>query len=191
MQNEQKGPGDQVTVRGSVDLLYVMALCHATAIYPFIRRNFGTEGLGLQALGGLIIMVFCFGCTAEPGMGYMILAWIVALAAHRFQTYKNWATGNLGHSHYAGDSITRFVCKSNKIARLVVEPVLVFGVGWLLDQSETSPVLGLFLMVGAGSLIIVQTFERASLWMRSQKMRDCRIEAQIIAASAKGQDWEG
>ncbi len=183
---QQKMPADQITVAGSTNLLYFLALSHATCFTPFLRSNFGTEALGFQGLGAVVILLLL--AVSHPLGGLFLLAWFVTLMLRRAQTFVNWRDGAVGHSQYAGDSTVarRFFCKNERTAKLLIEPLLCGGAGYLL--SDLSPVVGTFVMAGGGSLFLVQVFERFALFIRVQRLRDAEIEQRVIAAAYRGED---
>lgn len=180
MQNQPDGPGDQLSMRQTFNLLGFAAVCYANCIIPFLRRRFGAEAFGFQGMFAFVgLLLLAGGDPTGVGMCYLWI-WIAFVLMHRAGTMNNERKGIFLHSQYAGDPwIAKLVCRDDDFARRYVEPFLCLTVGTLLcPLSET---VGAFVIFGAIALGMVEVIQGQVSRVRLQKMRDAEIEMQYYA----------
>jgi hypothetical protein len=127
-------------------------------------------------LAAFIALLLVAGAD-DVGLVYFLI-WLVMLGVRRWETTWRWLWGRKVHSQYAGDSLLAIGC-SNEFAKRFIEPPLVLLCG--LGLSHLSPVVGLFVMGGAGALVAVQCIEGYVMKVRLQQMQDSEIEGHYYA----------
>lgn len=174
MTQQNNGPGDQLSVRGGVNMLGLAIISHATCFTVFFRRGFGREALGLQGVCALITLMLLV--TSGPVGFIYFWAWMLFLVLRRIETGLRLWRGEIIHSQYAGDSSLARMCRcSDEFGKWCIEPFVVLVIGLVLFQ--VSHEVGLFFIVGAGSLLGVQVIQYQVSVKRVQQMQDAQIEA--------------
>src|SRR5690349_15604848 len=101
-QQTQQMPSDKFTVRGAANVGYVVANGWSACLWPFMRRGFGMEALGVTGLVGLGIQLLCICIAGAPEMvGYMFV-WLGLVLYHRARSWRAERRGEVQHSRYAG-----------------------------------------------------------------------------------------
>jgi len=189
MQNQEQGPGDKLTMRGSFDLLYFLSLCHSTCFSVFLRRGFGCEALGFNGFGAFIMLMLIAGADHTGLMTMYFWAWFLALLCQRMVTIGNKRKGIIEHSRYNGWPRVAMAfpgVKRESTARSVVEPLICLAAG--LALGEFSEPAGTFIMAGAFSMTVIETADRHLQRQRAQRMHDAAIEMRNAAAMYRGRD---
>jgi hypothetical protein len=173
------GPADQVTFRSFVNMCGFAALCVASTVTPFFRKRFGSEALGFNGFFALVILCFVAEPAGPAGRWY-VLGWFLCLVTHRIGVLMRWLDGVVIHSHYAGDPwLARLICRNDTVAKWVIEPLFVGGVGWATFQVNVP--LGTWWMICAVALVLVQSIEWQLTYRRIQAMRNAEIEMRYFA----------
>lgn len=123
----------------------------ATSIEVFIRADFGTRYLGLQAAAVfLLVPTYCgIKRTADAGMMSLYLVnYLVLCCLHRQTIRRRTRRGVFFHSYYDGTPMLwkLFPWCSEVPFKRYVEPVLVMAIGVLL--IPVSEPCGLYLLIG-------------------------------------------
>lgn len=172
----QQQPNQGLTFRTGFNLLYLLASAHATCLTVFMRHSFGSEALGLNAIGALGLMVIYVGFTNSHAMAAFLTAWLVVLLCQRIRTYWLWRQGRIMHSRYEGYLWLGWAfplvrrCSGAKL----FEMLFCMTAGALLCGVDLA--LGEFVLVGFFSLLVKAGIEGEIEQRRLQRMRDAEIE---------------
>lgn len=173
------GPADQMSFRTSVNMCGFAALCVASTVTPLFRKRFGSEALGFNGFFAFVILCFVAE-PAGPAGSWYVLAWVMCLVMHRIGVLMRWWDGVVVHSFYSGDPwVARLICRNDAVAKWLVEPLLVGGIGWATFQVNVP--LGTWWMICAVALVLVQGIECQLSYQRIQAMRNAEIEMRYYA----------
>jgi len=182
---QRSQPGDMLTLGESFKSLNALAHAHACTVTPFLRTDFGSEGIGLHGLigGGMILGWGCYA-NCYP-MFIFFLIWIVALAIQRAKTFLNWRRGVIVHTRYNGYPwiVRRFFPRLSEPNAKAVEAFACLGIGGLLAQFW--PPLGWYVMAGFVSIMVTEAVIAETAKRRLQAMRDAEIEQRYLAERYK------
>jgi hypothetical protein len=174
-------------MRETFNLFYATAKIHAMCFWPIIRRDFGTEALGVPALCAMVLMAMVGAFARKPEMFAYLGFWLMMLICQRARTFRQVRQGVVRHSRYEGSPWLALcfpgVRTEGKAKRL--EPMLCLLAGAALCQVSES--LGVFVMAGFFSLAIVFNIDRELDRKRLTAMRDAEIEQKWLAARFRGQ----
>jgi hypothetical protein len=161
---------------------------YATAILPFLRKDFGADFFGLNALVAAVVMILFGAMEHSDDLLPYLFIWIVFVAAHRLDAYRNHRKGRIIHSRYVGDNwfASKLPPTKHKTVQMVIEPVVCLLVGALI--CPYSPGIGKFLIVGAFAVMLFNGTQRAVMQRRVRRMHDAHIEQQTTARMFRGQD---
>jgi hypothetical protein len=172
--------------KDSFDVVYALAKGHATCFLPFLRKNFGSEALGIPGLIAFILMLLVGGLGRIPEMSPFLGVWIIAMAYQRASTMRAMRRGVIRHSRYEGDVDTK-VIKSRATVKQFLEP-LVCVTAWLcFEQMGFSHNFAMFFAWGAVSMALVAMIDRQLDNKRLEAMRDAEIEQRHLAARYRGE----
>jgi len=177
---------DSVSLADSTNWLYLCTTAHATCLTVFLRESFGAEALGVPGVSALLFLIGAVCVTGSPDLLLFGAIWLMALLAQRVHSFQQQRTGFRLHSRYAGfpaatKLVFPFVTDERVLQRL--EPLVAGGLG--LGLLMCSPVIGQFVLWGAGSLMIRTTLDQFSHHRRLQELHDAEIEQEVLLA-----DWE-
>ncbi|HVX09876.1 MAG TPA: hypothetical protein VHC22_01625 [Pirellulales bacterium] len=178
----QKPPGDQLTFRGTFNLLCIVCDIHSRMVTPFLRASTGSRARGLFTfIAGAIIFYLAHALNSEPLIKYWA-AWLVAVVV---QMADSSAANKkqVIHSQYAGcPRLAMLICpfvKSEETAKFAIEPFLCLGVGYGLLQW--SDVVGKLVMSTAFSLMFLGNYDRHVRQRREQELIDARLEGEFLS----------
>lgn len=179
---QRSQPGDMLTLGESFKGLNIVANAHACTITPFLRTDFGSEGIGMHGLLGAG-MILAWGCYSNcyPMFIYFIV-WMVAVAIQRGRTFLNWQRGRLiVHTRYNGYPwiVRRILPRISEANAKAVEAFACLGIGGLLAQVW--PPLGWYVMAGFASIMFTEAVMVELTRRRLQAMRDAEIEQKYLA----------
>jgi hypothetical protein len=186
MKNQQQ-PEPFADIRRGFNILMHVIDGYATAIVPFIRRDFGSAFFGLNSLVAVLVMMV-FGAVENDDtmLRYMFL-WVLFVAAHRLDAARNARKGRVIHSRYVGDSwlASKLASKAKrKTVQLLIEPAICLVAGVLF--CPYSPGIGKFLILGAFAVLMFNGSQRALMEQRVRRMHDAHIEQQATAQMFRG-----
>jgi len=184
-QNQQE---NKIGMRESFNLLYAAAKVHSMCFWPiFLRRDFGTEALGFPAFFALVLMLLIGGLGRMPEMFPYLGFWLFMLILQRARTFRLVRQGVVWHSRYEGYPwlalCIPFVRKESR-AKSLVEPVLCLLAGAALYQVYQG--LGVFVMAGFFSMVVVDGINRELDRKRLAAMRNAEIEQKWLVARYRG-----
>jgi hypothetical protein len=189
MQQKQHQGDGRPSIQGGTNLLWLGANCYSTCFTVFIRTGFGTEALGVNGVGAVILILIGMSEGGDPGAFLNFLyAWLCALVVQRVRTAKMVNAGLIEHSRYSGwPSLTLklFPFIKSEMRAKGVEPGLCAVAGVLL--APMSPPLAAFVFCGAFALAVVRGMEQQVNRMRVQQMRDAEIEHRQLAMRFRGE----
>jgi len=181
---QQQGTLD---VRGSVNILYVLVSAHSTCFTVFLRRGFGSEALGFNAILALVLIHFYIMCNpTSGGMAQFLGLWFLFLILQRIKTFSLWRKGAVIHSRYDGYPWVGMMIpflKTEERARFAETPIC-FIIGCLLIDYDSA--LSAFIAVGGISLAIKNSIDFSIDRRRLRHMRDAEIEQRFMVERYRG-----
>ncbi len=164
-------------IRFGLNLFYMLLSGFTTCFTVFLRRSFGGEAIGFNALFAIVIMVFYMGGHPESaGMIDFFGFWVIALVCQRIGYFIRRLRRVVVHSHYEGDSwigvLLPFLERVG-IARFLEVPLCVI-LGIALGQHDQA--LGEFVFFGAFGLMFKGMIDGAIERKHVQRMQDAAIE---------------
>jgi hypothetical protein len=184
---QQKQPLQDV--RTGFNIFWHIVSGYATAIVPFIRKDFGTAFFGLNALVAVFVMMLFGAAVRSDDMLYYMYVWLVLVTIHRLDAFRAYRKGRIIHSRYTGDcwlAEKLSPASKRKTVQLVIEPALCLVVGAMI--CPYSPGVGKFVIVGAFAVMMFNGWQRAVMQGRVRKMHDAHIEQQATAQMFRGKD---
>ncbi len=184
---QQKEPFQDI--RSGVNIFWHLVSGYATAIVPFIRKDFGTAFFGLNALAAVFVMLVFGAVENADDMLIYFFVWALFVLAHRLDASRNYRKGRIIHSQYVGDSwlASKLVSKARrKTVQMLIEPAICLIAGVLICPH--SPGIGKFLILGAFAVLIFNGSQRVVMEDRVRKMHDAHIEQQATARMFRGQE---
>lgn len=179
--NQHGGPGDRMTLAGSLSALYLLAHSHALTCTVFLRRDFGAEGIGLFGMiAGLLILGYGSFANCYPMFIYFLL-WMLAVICQRIRQFRNWRRGVITHSRYNGYPFIskRLFPRMSELNAKGVDAFLCLAIGGVLAQF-CQP-LGFFVMTGFLSILFSEAVMVEATKRRMQAMRDAELEQRYLA----------
>jgi hypothetical protein len=177
MQDQQRTPGDQITVRGTFNFLHLLINGHATCFTPFLHDGFGCEALGVNGVAAFVIILLYMNYTGSAMMLNFLVVWLVAMLMQRVKSVSLRRQGHVIHSRYHGRSILAKLFKNEAFAQRV-EPLACLFAGIALTQLDDA--LAVFVMSGFVSLMLKQGIEQRIDDMTLQRMHDAEIEQRFM-----------
>jgi hypothetical protein len=181
--NEQ---GFNVSRKDSFNIVYMLAMGHATCFVPFFRRNFGSEALGVPGVIAFVLMLVVGSFGQIPEMWPFLGLWLIVVLCHRASTMRALRQGVIRHSRYEGDVDTKLI-KSRATVKQVIEPLVCVASAVGFEMAGLSHGFALFVGWGALSLSLVALIGRQLINRRVEAMRDAEIEQGYLAARYRGE----
>ncbi|HWB08658.1 MAG TPA: hypothetical protein VG826_05520 [Pirellulales bacterium] len=172
-------PGDQITIRGSLNFVYYAALVHARCITPFLRNQVGENNRLLTFLAFIVLLVYA---ANDPRINGLVVLWVIGVLVEKYDTHRRRKRGELIHSYYSGTPLVCMVIPgiTERTAKLLIEPLIFLVLGFLMLNDHGWEIFGrLFVNTGV-ALIIVELFDRRVQEQREQAVVDARIEVQAL-----------
>jgi hypothetical protein len=177
-----------VGVRHIFYLLYAVFKIHAICFWPFMRRDFGTQALGIPAIFAMLLMLTIGAVGNIQAMAPYLGLWSIAFCYQCGRTQRLVNQGVVWHSRHEGFPWLglRFpFIRTEARAKRLMEPVICCIAGIAL--LPVSPGLGLFVAAGCFSLAIVDNIHREFNRKRLMAMHDAEIEHRYLAARYRGE----
>lgn len=155
-----------------------------TAVEVFLRREFGAEYLGTQAVGVLLLIpLYIAACERFDPRPMLVYLGVYLLLCfwHRVNVLRRSWRGEHGHRFYNGIPRLWRICPrcSEMTMKQVIEPLAVLGVGMLL--MPILPSIGVFVIVGGFCSAFLNIEWNIRMQKRAKEMHDAVIEQQVIA----------
>jgi hypothetical protein len=176
-------------VRDGFNILWHLVNGYATGILPFIRKDFGTQFFGINAVVALFVMLLFGAMENSDDMLRYMFVWAVFVAIQRLDAARAIRRGKINHSRYVGDSwiASKLAPKSKrKTMQMLIEPAICLIAGVLICPH--SPGVGKFLIVGCFAVLMFNGMQRGVMQQRVRGMHDAHIEQQATARMFRGQD---
>ncbi|MGL5096488.1 MAG: hypothetical protein ACRDD1_12915 [Planctomycetia bacterium] len=178
MNNENGGS----SMAANVNLLLSFARVHALCLTVFLRRDYGSEGIGMTGLGAFVLIPAYAGLANSHAMLLFWGFWFLAVVSQRMRQYRNWRNGVVLHSRYEGYPWVAFKLFPRIRAEgdaKAAEAFLAFGVGGVLTYLDKP--LGWFVMAGFLSILFVEAISEEITRKRLSEMKDAQLEQQYLA----------
>jgi hypothetical protein len=174
-----------VTKKDTFNIVYLVAKGHCACFWPFFRKNFGSEALGIPGLTAFILQFVVWSFWQIPEMPVFIGVWLFAILCHRAATTQAIKQGVIRHTRYEGDVDTTRI-KNPAQVKLMLEPLACVVFGIFAEYIGMSHQFAMFIGTGAFSLAAVALLDRMLDQKRLDAMRDAAIEQQYLAARYRG-----
>lgn len=169
------------------NICHFLMVIHQRGLTIMCRSYWGKEALGLPCLLALILMFLWYVFTADSLMLLWMALWFAVYLTRKMQAIK--VAGKV-HSQYDGfPDVMRFV-KNEKIAKLVVEPLLfgslgLFALQYYEDMGWSPTGLPYFLLSGTFTLPFV-ALVNVAIWERQiQAIQDAKLEQEALAEETR------
>ena len=176
-------------IRDGFNVLAHLVNGYATGILPFIRRDFGSNYFGFNALIAVLVMILFGAMENSDDMLRYIFVWLVFVAAQRLDAARAVRKGRIIHSHYGGDSFLAYKLapkSRRKTVQMLIEPAICLIAGVLIIPY--SPAVGKYLIIGCFAVLMHNGMSRVVMEQRVRQMHDAHIEQQATARMFRGQD---
>ena len=178
MQQPEQRQDNQFNFADSVNLTYFVADCLATCLTLFIRRNYGTQAFGFNAVAAFVILLLVASDANDLLMTWMWISWCILLIVHRVQTFQNWRRGIRLHSQYAGDPTIAMRFLRDPAHARWLEPFLCLGVA--VCMIPFSQITAAFVFWGAVALLVRTSMDREVHRKRVRHLLDAEIEQEFL-----------
>lgn len=172
---------DGLDVRFGVNVFYLLINGYATCFTIFLRRSFGGEAFGFNAIISVIIILFYM--LAHPRSGGMLdffYLWWMALICQRIGYFIRRRRGLIIHSRFEGVSwfavIFPFLQHEGLLRFLEMFTCIMLG-GMLAAHDQA---LGRFVFFGAFGLMAKGTIDSFVDRKQVQRMHDAAIEQRSL-----------
>jgi len=187
-QQQQREGFDWVQAqKTNVNIVAGLLGVYQRAIVVPMRHRFGVEALGLAAVLAFSFMVVWAACWKDPLMWGYLAYWTLCVLLRRSEAKRLVRKGEKIHSLSGGwprEAMRIPFVRTPETAMLIVEPLLVFGLGvgcWFAARHwHTPPGLAIFLMVGALVLNVVEWMRQKIAGRRAQAILDARMEQEAV-----------
>jgi hypothetical protein len=184
------------TKKDAFSVLMMFLTAHQRALTVPLRKFYGAEALGFPGVYAAVLMVGWAAVSRDPLMWAWLAVWLACLVARRIETMKLVRQGKPPHTMYDGVPYSVLRGWDEKVARMVIEPVVMFVMGLGLRFIAVDfrlPVKGLslFLMLGIFTLPTLEIIRGTVMKKRVQAMGDARIEQEVLIEGLKVYQGEG
>lgn len=181
-ENNQEHPLQRMKTAAHVTLFVARAM--ATPLELCLRREFGRNYFGFQALAAFILVPVCIAWWPGYSPNGLVGLWYVMLfmlVRARFETMRLIKQGKSGHSYYNGYPrlAAIFRKKSEVEIKGLYEPALGLVAGGLIANLDEP--LGYFLIASAFALFLSQGVIEAVEQARAEQLNDALIDQQQLA----------
>jgi hypothetical protein len=162
-----------------------LSYAYSLAFLVFLRTNFGREGIGIQGLV-TVFLILGYGSFAQCyAMFPFFLLWFLAVICQRARQFVNWRRGVNIHSYYNGDSwlSKRLFPRLSERNAKAVDAFLCLAIGGVIAQFDKP--FGFFIMGGFGAILFTEAVIVETTKRRLQTMRDAEIEQRYLAERYK------
>lgn len=183
---QQQDQNDSMNFKRNFNIAYMACLIHQRALVVPFRNQFGTQALGAPCGLAFVLMLLWAAFSRDPFMWMWTLMWLICFIRRRVEALRLAKSGQRIHSQYDGwpwDAIR--IGRTEKAAKLVVEPLLVGILGallyWIYSLAAMSPYgLPYFLLSGIFTLPLVESVKHTILQRRTQSMLDAQLDQEQV-----------
>jgi hypothetical protein len=182
----QQQQNDPMNWKRNFNILAWFCLVHGRALTLLIRSRNGKDSLGVPCALALVMMFLWATFTQDTLIWVWMAVWFFFLIVRRVETVWLTRRGERIHSQYDGwPGPAYWFCRSERIAKLIIEPTLFAIVGALLygsyEQAGLSPRgMPWFLLAGMFTLPFVECVKQTIQERCTQGMLDARIEQEAM-----------
>src|SRR5437660_6763922 len=137
-QHDQKDSWKQ-----NFNIVFFFMLIHQRCIVIPMRTRWGVQALGTPCFFALLVMVVWTGLSGDVLMWGWVILWIAAFLHRRIQSLWLYRKGVKIHTHYDGWPDTIKIGRTEKVCKLIVEPLYIGLLGaaayWLYGEMGWSP----------------------------------------------------
>jgi hypothetical protein len=179
----QQKKNEEIGWKESFNIVFSLLCIHKTALVVPFRNRWGVEAMGTPCLWAFGLLVVYAAFCLDPFMWMWVAAWVICQIRNRIEAARLSARGVRTHSCYDGwpASACRIpFIRNEDTAKLVVEPLLVMGIGlgcwWASSLMHSPPGLARFFLWGGVTLPAVETIKQARWARRLRMLDDARME---------------
>ena len=176
-QSAPQQQGDGFDFRFGINVFYWLISGFATCFTVFLRRTFGGEAFGINALASILIMVFYMSAHPESGgMVDFFGLWWIALFCQRVGYFIRRCRRISVHSRFEGISwlaVTFPFLRRSNLAGFLEVP-LCFVLGAALAHHDQA--LGRFVAFGSVGLLLKGLIDSSMERKQVQRMQDAAID---------------
>jgi hypothetical protein len=178
------------TKKDAFTALMMFLRAHQLALTLPFRKYYGAEALGFPGLWAFVLIVGWAAVSRDPLMWVWLAIWLVTLVVRRVETMKLVRQGKRLHTMHDGTPYSVLRGWDERVARMVIEPVVIFVMGLGLrfiavDFRMPLKGLSLFLMLGIFTLPTLEIIRGQLMRKRVQAMGDARIEQEVLMDGLK------
>jgi hypothetical protein len=163
------------------NVVYTICRAHQMGVVIPLRKGFGTDVLRTPCVLAFVLICVWAMCTRDNFMGLWAAVWLCCYTRRRFEAAALSRSGAKLHSQYDGWPDAIRIGRTEKIAKLIVEPLVVLGFGatmFCLYQRNGWQLYGLpyFMLAGGFTLPFVEMIKQMIWQRRTQSIVNARVE---------------
>jgi hypothetical protein len=167
------------------NFIFTACLIHQRAIVIPLRKGFGADAIGKPCALALVLMCIWGMCTRDNFLWLWIAVWFACFLKRRVETALLVKSHVKIHSQYDGWPDAIRIGRTEKIAKLIVEPVVIVSLGAALfygyQENHWQPYgLPYFLLAGGFTLPFVELVKQTIWQRRTQSIVDARVENEAL-----------
>jgi hypothetical protein len=129
----QQQQNDPIGWKRNFNIICWFCLIHQRALTLALRSRWGKDALGVPCALALVVMFFWATFTQDVVIWVWMAIWFVSLLVRRVESIRLTRRGERIHSQYDGwPGLAYWFCRSEWIAKMVIEPAIFAVLGWLL-----------------------------------------------------------
>jgi len=182
-----QGQKSELLTKGQMfNILFKICLGHQRAITVPLRNHYGVLALGWPCVWAVMLILLWAALSNDVAMFAWLAIWFVYFVMRRVEAVRLNLSGAKVHSQYDGYPTSIRYGRTEKMTKLILEPLLVGIFGGLLyvvyTQYLRAPPYGLpyFFMLGSASMLIVELVKLQIWSKRKQDLLDTRLEQESI-----------
>jgi hypothetical protein len=167
------------------NVLYTACRAHQMGVVIPLRRCCGPDVLRTPCAFAFVLMCVWAMCTRDNFLWLWIGVWCCYFLKHRLESALIAKSGAKIHSQYDGWPDAIRIGRTEKVAKLIVEPVVIVSFGAVMfyayQQNHWQPYgLPYFMLTGGFTLPFVEIVKQTIWRRRTQSMLDARVEQEAL-----------
>jgi hypothetical protein len=167
------------------NFFYTGCLIHQRGVVIPLRRGLGGDALGAPCALAFVLMCVWAMCTRDNFLWLWIGVWFLCFLKRRLESVVLTKSGAKLHSQYDGWPDAIRIVRTEKIAKLIVEPFIIVCFGAVMfyayQQNHWQPYgLPYFMLIGGFTLPFVEIVKQQIWQRRTQSMLDARVEQEQV-----------